>query len=84
MPARFVPQDDLLTGLGCEGDGEGMIKVDDTGRTSVPGVWAVGNVVDRAAFVVTAAAAGARAAAAVNMDLVEEEVRAASVGAPSR
>jgi thioredoxin reductase (NADPH) len=61
-----------------------MIKVDDTGRTSVAGVWAVGNVVDCAAFVVTAAAAGARAAAAVNMDLVEQEVAVASAGAPRR
>jgi thioredoxin reductase (NADPH) len=84
VPPKFVPIDDLLAGLGCERDGEEMIKVDDTGRTSVAGVWAVGNVVDRAALVVTAAAAGARAAAAVNMDFVEQEVGAASAGAPRR
>jgi thioredoxin reductase (NADPH) len=84
VPPNFVPIDELLAGLGCERDSEGMIKVDDTGRTSVAGVWAVGNVVDRAAFVVTAAAAGARAAAAVNMDLVEQEVSAVSAGAPRR
>ncbi|HSJ59613.1 MAG TPA: NAD(P)/FAD-dependent oxidoreductase, partial [Jiangellaceae bacterium] len=80
VPPIFLPIDDLLAGLGCERDAEGMIKVDDTGRTSVAGVWAVGNVVDRAAFVVAAAAAGARAAAAVNMDLVEQEL---SAGVPS-
>lgn len=79
VPPRFVPNDDLLTGLGCERDDEGMIKVDNTGLTSVAGVWAVGNVVDKAAFVVMAAAAGARAAAAVNMDLVEQEVSAGAL-----
>lgn len=37
-------------------------------------MWAVGNVVDAAAQVVTAAAAGARAAAMLNMDLIEDEL----------
>ncbi|RNL83032.1 NAD(P)/FAD-dependent oxidoreductase [Halostreptopolyspora alba] len=72
---RFVPNDALLVGLGCERDDNGWIPVDPTGRTSVPGVWAVGNVVDPSAQVVTAASAGAKAAAMVNMDLIEEEMR---------
>jgi thioredoxin reductase len=53
------------------------VKTDSTGRTSVPGVWAAGNVADVAAFVVEAAAQGSRAAAAINADLVEEEVAGA-------
>jgi hypothetical protein len=40
----------------------------------VPGVWAVGNGADMEAFVIEAAAAGARAAAALKADLVEEDV----------
>ncbi len=79
VPPRPVPNDSLLSGLGCERDDKEMIKIDGTGRTSVPGVWAVGNVVDTAALVVMAAAAGARAATAVNLDLVEQEVSAAAV-----
>ena len=43
---RFVPQDELLTGLGCGVGETGWVGTDATGRTSVPGVWAAGNVVD--------------------------------------
>jgi thioredoxin reductase len=69
----FVPNDALLTGLGCARV-DGWVSVDPSGRTSVAGVWAVGNVVDPKAQVVTAAAAGAQAAIAVNMDLIEEDL----------
>lgn len=72
----FVPNDALLTGVGCERNDEGWVRVDPSGLTSVPGVWAVGNVTDFAVQVVTAAAAGAKAAIAVNMDLIEEELLA--------
>ncbi|GGM83732.1 thioredoxin reductase [Longimycelium tulufanense] len=74
VPARFVPNDALLTGLGCERDANGWVRVDPSGLTSVPGVWAAGNVMDRGAQVVAAAAAGVRAALAVNLDLIEEEL----------
>ena len=53
------------------------VPVDPTGRTSVPGVWAVGNLAEARAQVVTAAAAGTFAGAAVHGDLVAEDVRAA-------
>jgi NADPH-dependent glutamate synthase beta subunit-like oxidoreductase len=45
------------------------------GRTSVPGVWAAGNVVDPRAQVITAAGAGSAAAIALNADLTEDDVR---------
>jgi thioredoxin reductase len=66
----FVPTDGLLTGLGCAVDDNGVVRVDDTGRTSVPGVWAAGNVVDPMGQVITAAADGSRAAARLNGELV--------------
>ena len=47
------------------------------GRTSVPGVWAAGNVVDPRAQVITAAGAGSAAAIALNADLVDDDVRIA-------
>ncbi|MEU5418676.1 NAD(P)/FAD-dependent oxidoreductase [Streptomyces sp. NPDC020799] len=75
VAGRFVPNDALLTGLGCARDDDGRVRVDASGLTGVPGVWAVGNVVEPGAHVVVAAAAGARAALAVNMDLIEEELK---------
>ena len=75
VPPRFVPNNVLLVGLGCDVDGDGWVSVDKTGRTSVPGVWAAGNVVDPRAQVITAAGAAGAAAIAVNADLVEDDVR---------
>ncbi|MFI8943429.1 NAD(P)/FAD-dependent oxidoreductase [Streptomyces syringium] len=75
VPTRPVPRDALLDGLGCVREDDGRIRVDASGLTGVPGVWAVGNVVDSGAHVVVAAAAGAKAALAVNMDMIEKELR---------
>jgi thioredoxin reductase len=77
VPPRFVPNNHLLRGLGCAVDDDSWVAVDAAGRTSVPGVWAAGNVVDPRAQVVTAAGAGSAAAIALNADLVEDDVRTA-------
>jgi thioredoxin reductase len=74
VPPRFVPNSSILTGLGCKVDGDGWVRVDATGRTSVAGVWAAGNVVDPRAQVITAAGAGSAAAIALNADLVDDDV----------
>ncbi|XRQ04796.1 NAD(P)/FAD-dependent oxidoreductase [Actinomadura welshii] len=63
-----------LTGLGCELDGDGFVKVDATGRTSVPGVWAAGDITNPRGQVVIAAAGGAMAAGMINADLIEAEI----------
>ncbi len=76
-PGNIPNADGLLTGLGCEVDEAGFVTVDATGRTSVPGVWAAGNVVDPRAQVVTSAGAGSAAAIAINADLVQEDVDSA-------
>ncbi|HEU0337607.1 MAG TPA: NAD(P)/FAD-dependent oxidoreductase [Gaiellaceae bacterium] len=70
----------LVASLGCEVDEGGFVRVDATGRTSVPGVWAAGNACNARAQVITAAGEGSTAAIAINTDLVEEEVRDASAG----
>lgn len=70
------------------GIGTYLPSEDPTGRTSVPGVWVAGNVADPMAQVVTSAAAGLMAGAAINLDLVNEDVALAvathrtAVGAP--
>ncbi|MFD3522359.1 NAD(P)/FAD-dependent oxidoreductase [Streptomyces sp. NPDC058653] len=53
------------------------VPTDPAGATSVPGVWAAGNVADPTETVIGSAAAGLRAAAAINADLIAEETRRA-------
>lgn len=76
LRTRTVPHDAQLRELGCEVAGD-FVKVDPSGQTTVPGVWAAGNVVDARATVIIAAAQGAAAAGALNHDLVTEDVRRA-------
>jgi len=54
------------------------IEADPTGATSVPGVWVAGNVGDIQAQVVSSAAGGLMAGAAINADLVVEDARRAA------
>ncbi|WP_028934850.1 SAM-dependent methyltransferase [Pseudonocardia spinosispora] len=53
------------------------LETDATGRTSVDGVWAAGNVADPMVQVINAAAAGNNAGAQINMDLVVDDTRKA-------
>lgn len=81
------PNDAVLVGLGAQRFAPHRIScvaVDHAGRTSVPGVWAVGNVVDPKANVPMCIGAGAAAGGAINADLVEEEVAAAAANAGTR
>jgi thioredoxin reductase len=71
---RFVPNADLLVGLGGAVDDDGWPVIDAVGRTSVAGVWVAGNVGNPRAQVITAAGEGSATALAVNADLVEEDV----------
>ena len=79
---RMVARAGLLESLGLRavehpsGAGE-HVPADPTGRTEVAGVWVAGNVTDLTAQVGAAAAAGAFAAAQINLDLVTEETDAA-------
>ena len=75
VPPRLVPNGSLLTGLGCVRDDLGWVVVGATGTTSVPGVWAAGNVVNPRAQVITAAGEGSAAAIAINAELVDDDVR---------
>ncbi len=74
---RMVPDAGILAVLGCATNPDGWVVTDPTGRTSVPGVWAAGNVVNPRAQVITAAGEGSAAAIALNADLVDEDVAAA-------
>jgi thioredoxin reductase len=76
---RFVPNADLLTGLGCAMDENGWVVHDPVGRTTVAGVWVAGNAADPRAQVITAAGQGSATAIALNADLVDEDVKRALV-----
>jgi thioredoxin reductase len=65
---RFTPSP-LPGQLGCELDDAGMMVTDEDGRTSVPGVFGAGDATVGKAAVVLAAAAGSRAAYAINAEL---------------
>jgi thioredoxin reductase len=81
---RMVARSRVLRSLGLEpvphpqgaAFGE-QIESGPAGQTSVPGVWVAGNVTDIQAHVITAAAQGLMAGAAVNADLVDEDTQRA-------
>ncbi|WP_425861911.1 NAD(P)/FAD-dependent oxidoreductase [Arthrobacter sp. TWP1-1] len=77
VPPRFVPNSELLARLGCELDEAGWALKDDTGQTTVSGVWVAGNVANPRAQVITAAGEGSATAMAINADLVDQDVRSA-------
>jgi thioredoxin reductase len=73
-PGNIPHPDGLLPDLGCDLDQAGFAIVDGTGRTSVDGVWAAGNVIDPRAQVITSAGQGSAAAIAINADLVQDDI----------
>ncbi|MGO1057214.1 NAD(P)/FAD-dependent oxidoreductase [Crossiella sp. CA198] len=77
---RFAARAGFLTELGLALTDHPMgehLQADGRGVTSVPGVWAAGNVTELMASVVMAAAGGMVAATSINADLVEEDTRQA-------
>lgn len=74
--AMAVPSSPLPADLGCALDELGFPVVDDDGRTSVPGVWAVGNAVTMKRGLVESAASGSAAARMVVADAVQDRLGA--------
>lgn len=80
LRSRVRPNDALLVGLGAARDERAdgaWVHVDATGQTSVPGLWAVGNVVNPSANVPVSIGTASVAGATINGDLVQEEIRTA-------
>jgi thioredoxin reductase len=59
-----------------------QIEADASGATSAPGVWVAGNLANIAAQVITSAAAGLTAGAAINADLAAEDAKRAAGATP--
>ncbi|MEV4317235.1 NAD(P)/FAD-dependent oxidoreductase [Actinocrispum sp. NPDC049592] len=68
----FRANNDILVQLGADLTEAGVPVVDPTGKTSVPGVWAAGNIVTPFLQVIASAGAGSMAGAMVNHDLLTE------------
>ena len=64
---------DLAARLGCEHTETGLLRVDEWGATTVPGVYAAGDITTPMQQVVRAAATGSLAAAAINRALAVED-----------
>ncbi|MFD6333909.1 NAD(P)/FAD-dependent oxidoreductase [Streptomyces niveus] len=81
----FTARGSLLADLGAPAVDREMagqvvgshVPTDPAGATSVPGVWAAGNVTDPTETVIGSAVAGLRAGAAINADLTAEDTRRA-------
>ncbi|QEU97840.1 NAD(P)/FAD-dependent oxidoreductase [Streptomyces kanamyceticus] len=79
VAARPVPRSGLLTALGADTKDTPYgpyPATDELGRTSVPGVWAVGNTASAMEQVINAAAMGYRAGLTINAELLMEDIDA--------
>ncbi|MFD7522087.1 NAD(P)/FAD-dependent oxidoreductase [Paenibacillus chitinolyticus] len=73
--SELVPGTELPQSLGCRASDTGMIEVDAFGKSSVPGVYAAGDVSSLMHQSIAAAASGAAAGAAINGELNQEAWR---------
>lgn len=73
IAADMVAASDLAASL-CDVDEVGLARVDGVGRTSRPGIFAVGNASDPAAHLAHAAAAGTNVGPHIVMYLLEREI----------
>jgi thioredoxin reductase len=74
VPAPHKQRSDLIRDLGLAVDESDHVVVDAFGRTSIDGVWAVGDLVTPMALVAVAVARGAQAATDIVRSIVTEPV----------
>ncbi|WPU64318.1 NAD(P)/FAD-dependent oxidoreductase [Peredibacter starrii] len=63
---------DLGTKLGCELNEHGLYKVQDSGETTVKGIYAAGDITELRQSVLMATASGQKAAAHINFEILHE------------
>lgn len=73
LAPKLVQQSDLAARLGCSLTEDGFVQVDGSMQTTVPGVYAAGDMTKNMRQVVTAAAQGATAGGMINMALSNED-----------
>jgi thioredoxin reductase len=68
-----LPASDLAHHLGCKRDADGNLEVNNANETSVPGVYAAGDLIGPPYLAVSAAAAGVKTALAVHKSLLPRD-----------
>ena len=71
----YGPGCGIPAALGCEADDEGILKVDSNLQTTVPGVYAAGDITPGSKLAIRAAAEGTRAAIGIYRSLLPRERR---------
>jgi thioredoxin reductase len=61
--------------LGCEADEEGILEIDKEYQTTVPGVYAAGDIVPGSRLAIRAASEGIRAAVGIHKSLIPDDRR---------
>ncbi|HEX7240486.1 MAG TPA: NAD(P)/FAD-dependent oxidoreductase [Longimicrobiaceae bacterium] len=69
------PGSTLAADLGCQADEDGILEIDREHRTTVPGVYAAGDIVPGSRLAIRAAAEGVRAALGIHKSLIPEDRR---------
>ena len=67
------PGSTLAADLGCEADEDGILEVDNDHLTTVPGVYAAGDITPGSRLAIRAASEGVRAAIGIHKSLIPEE-----------
>lgn len=84
VATRQHQQTDLAARLGCrlvaEGRAAGAVAVDDTGQTSVPGVWAAGTTAVPSLLAIGAAGHASTVATSLHSALLDQELTTSHVG----
>jgi thioredoxin reductase len=71
----YGPGSSLPAELGCEANEEGILRVDEEFETSVPGIYAAGDITHGSKLAIRAAAEGTRAAIGIYRSLLPDERR---------
>ncbi|HEX2077904.1 MAG TPA: NAD(P)/FAD-dependent oxidoreductase [Longimicrobium sp.] len=69
------PGSSFAADLGCQADEEGILEIDGEYQTTVPGVYAAGDIVPGSRLAVRAAAEGVRAAIGIHKSLIPDDRR---------
>jgi thioredoxin reductase (NADPH) len=72
---RSLPATGLAEQLGCEADRDGCVRVDRGQQTSIPGIYAAGDLVGHPHLAIIAASSGVRAALAIHRSLLPPDHR---------
>jgi thioredoxin reductase len=69
------PGSSFAADIGCQADEEGILEIDKEYQTTVPGVYAAGDIVPGSRLAIRAAAEGVRAAVGIHKSLIPDDRR---------